>query len=271
MPESEAPTGTSMVQKYDPDRDHYWHEEEQDVWDPELGAAAGILQAAGHHKALALLLDVHGLDFSEAWPWGNGYCRNAYLLVPPYLVGRFDQATCDQITEALRRACFRHESEVAGVEPVPLPAPPGWRERLQEELVSGPRNQATLMPLPKQFPRADGMAFRSQAELAVYQILKAEQEARPSDDTFAIFPNCAARVPDRTWEPDFLITYRGRCAAIEVDGGSHRGKYGSDKSRDDILTDSGIAFVKRLDAADVQDQDGVRTLIQRMLSRLERG
>ncbi|MDQ3951851.1 MAG: hypothetical protein M3279_02630 [Actinomycetota bacterium] len=269
MPESSLPTGTHLEERRGP-CDQEWAEEVQDTWDPELGAAAGILQARGHHKAAALLLDVEVLTFVDAFEDTYGNYKRACLIVHPYLVSRFDEETCNQISEAFQKACFQAGFGIADVEAFPTPAAVGWRDRLQEQLVSGPRNQGAIAPLPKQFPRADGMAFRDSAELAVYQALKLAQEARPQDDTFTIVPNCAARVPHRTWEPDFLIIFRGRCAAIEVDGGSHRRKYLTDKSRDEVLTDCGVQFVKRIDVADAGNDHELTAFVQRVLDKLAR-
>lgn len=58
----------------------------------------------------------------------------------------------------------------------------------------------------------------------MYEALKRAQESRPPADTITIVPLPSARVPGHTWEPDFLVAYRGRVGAIEVDGPHHTGK-----------------------------------------------
>lgn len=267
MPEPQLPTGTTSIARKDPERETYWEEEEQLAWDAELGAAAAILEAQDQHKAVALLLDVEEVRFVKMYEdWDREFMK-ACLMVSPYLVARFDDETCERIRSALEKACFQAEFGVSHVEAFPKPAQVGWREQMHERLTAGPRNQAALAPLPKGAPRVDGMAFRDAAELIVYRALKKEQEARPQDDTFTIVPNCAARVPHRTWEPDFLILFHGRCAVIEVDGGSHRGKYLNDKSRDEILQDAGVTLVRRIDTNDVQPSE-LPHLINRVLDRL---
>lgn len=218
-----------------------------------------------------MLIDVDQVTFRSivSSDWGSKRWV-AHLIVEPWLMSRFDEETRESIRDALDLAARHQGMEVTRLDVFPREALPGWREKLQEQLSSGPRNQATVAQLPPNHPRADGMAFRTQDELAVYHSLRNLQEAFPADDTFAIVPNCAARVPQHTWEPDFFIIYRGRCAVIEVDGNSHHKKYLSDKSRDEILTDSGIAFVKRIDSRDVADDNELNAFVRRFLERLKK-
>lgn len=237
-------------------------------YDGELGACAEILMHGGHAKAAALMRDVHELRL-EVDQNGWGEVTTAVLAVEPWVLTRFDDETKAKVQEALNIACHGHS--VDGVYVTVRPASPGWREQLMEQLAKAPTNQATLAPLPDNHPRADGLSFRTPEEVRVYEALKRAQEARPADDTFSIVPNCAVRFLNRTLEPDFLINFRGRCAAIEVDGASHDRKWGSDKSRDDLLMESGLAFVKRLDARDMANPAELHAAISRVLNRLERG
>ncbi len=54
-----------------------------------------------------------------------------------------------------------------------------------------------------------------------------------------------------TWEPDFLVIYKGRAGIIEVDGRTHVKKWLSDGSRDCLFEDAGVAYVDHIDAADI--------------------
>ena len=116
----------------------------------------------------------------------------------------------------------------------------------------------------------DGMRFRDNAEVALYERLKEKQRALPSTRTLLIIPNACVRVVDHTWEPDFIVVHEGRAGIIEVDGGSHRKKYASDKSRDKLLEDSGISRIDRIDAADAENAVECRRFIDDFLARLTR-
>lgn len=84
----------------------------------------------------------------------------------------------------------------------------------------------------------------------------------------SITPNPALYVAGRTWEPDFLVTFRGRVGIIEVDGASHAGRAASDKSRDRIFEDAGVAYVERLYAEDITDEDTAYEYVARFLRKL---
>ena len=75
-------------------------------------------------------------------------------------------------------------------------------------------------------------------------------------------------MPGRTWEPDFLVVYGGRCGIIEVDGYSHQNRWVADKSHDAIYEDSGIAYIARVPAEDTDDPAVVDDHIQRFLKRV---
>jgi hypothetical protein len=195
----------------------------------------------------------------------------AELLVDPWVVRRFDQATTEQVMEALDLVARQVGIEVAEVRVMPAPAQPGWREHHQKALASGPINQAGLAPLPARHPRADGMSFRIPEELRLYQVAKGLRKHYPRDDTFTLIPLPAVSIPDHTWEPDLLILYRGRCAALEVDGESHRRKHSSDRSRDQLLEEAGVAFVRRIDARDATSDQELRDFLKRVLDKLARG
>jgi hypothetical protein len=124
--------------------------------------------------------------------------------------------------------------------------------------------------LPDRFPVRDSMRFRDKAEVVLYEALKEKQHSLPVTDTISIIPNASVRVLGHTWEPDFIVVYRGRTGVIEVDGGSHRKKYASDKSRDQILEDCGISWVERIDVADAENPAECKTFVDRFLKRLVR-
>lgn len=238
-----------------------------------LGTAAQLLLEEEFTRETALLLDVHHFTIRGHDRWkGALELATAELLVDPWVVRRFDDDALERVRWALDTVARQIGYEVGWVDVFPEPAKAGWREQVQAALANpDATNQATLAPLAAGHPREDGLNFRDDAERRMYQGLKQRQEALPKTDTFSIIPNPGLRVQHRTVEPDFLVAYRGRCGAIEVDGASHARKWSSDRSREYSLEDAGIAFVRRIDVADVDDESELAAFIDTFLRKLTSG
>ncbi|MFF7779479.1 hypothetical protein ACFZCG_34280 [Streptomyces tanashiensis] len=148
---------------------------------------------------------------------------------------------------------------------------PDWRERL-EDMLSGdrPTNQARrAMPEKPQWIE-DRLAFTNAGELRVYQALKHIQlNQLPAEETISIFPLPYGRVPGHTWEPDLVVTYRGRAGVLEIDGPHHRVRRAVDTSRDHLLRDAGFAFVDRLPVEVMDDPKELMASLLRFLRRLK--
>jgi hypothetical protein len=118
------------------------------------------------------------------------------------------------------------------------------------------------------------LTFDDGGEAAFYAVLLETQEHLRLQDgeTFGILCQPTMRVAGHAWRPDFLITYRGRCAVVEVDGWSHRktGRYASDRSRQYILEDHGVHYVAQVCVEDASDPDRARAFIDRVLRRLDK-
>lgn len=107
-------------------------------------------------------------------------------------------------------------------------------------------------------------------ELTVYRAFKYLQEkVLPAEYTIGIYPLAGGRVPGRTWEPDVLITYRGRAGILEIDGPSHKVRRAIDIPRDHVLLDTGIAFVDRVPVEVVSNPKELTYTLRRFLRRLE--
>ncbi len=234
-----------------------------------VAAAAMSLFQAGKAESARLLLDVSACWIHREHLDFNSWRDAATLQVPSWAVHAFNDERRDEIAGAIRMSAGFHLElypEEVGV--IPELPQADWKPHLKKMLDEGPKNQARLVPLKQEYPQADGMAFRDGAELRMYEALKAKQEALPRDETFTIVPNASIRVPGHTWEPDFLVTYKGHSCVVEVDGGSHNRKYASDKSRDELLQDAGIAFVKRIDRSDAMNDPDLYEFIERTLRKL---
>ncbi len=236
--------------------------------DRVLGTAAQLLLEDGNQQAAALLLDVHSLDFVvvQVDEWNE--TTEARIDVDHYLIERFTDDVRLDILEALREANRGQGRIEELVVRRALPEAYDWRERVEAALAGTPTNNAVLAPVQSPHPQADGMLFRDPAEMALYRSLKRAQESAEPGDELLIVPNPAIRLKGRSREVDFLVIHRGRCAAIEVDGASHRGKWSSDRSKDQAFERSGVAFVWRIDAADASDPQEADTLVRQFLVRL---
>ena len=84
-------------------------------------------------------------------------------------------------------------------------------------------------------------------------------------DTFGIIPQAHLWTPWGWRFPDFVLTYGGGVAAIEVDGESHRGRFDHDRSRDNILEDSGVWRVRHIDVRDTENTSELDRHIERTL------
>ncbi|MCZ1008666.1 hypothetical protein [Streptomyces lydicus] len=147
---------------------------------------------------------------------------------------------------------------------------PDWRERLQEMMnADRPTNQARrTMPEKPQW-MLDGLAFTNFGERRVYQALKHLQEkGLPPEETISIFPLPNGRILGHTWEPDLVVTYRGRAGVLEIDGPDHRARRAMDTSRDHLLRDAGIAYVDRIPVEVIDNPQELLTSLKRFLRRL---
>ncbi|MFJ7180320.1 hypothetical protein ACIQXA_28895 [Streptomyces massasporeus] len=147
---------------------------------------------------------------------------------------------------------------------------PDWRERLQQMMTTDrPTNQARrTMPEKPQWV-LDRLAFTNHGEQRVYLALKHLQEKElPAEETISIFPLPNGRVLGHTWEPDLLVTYRGRAGVLEIDGPDHRVRRAMDTSRDHLLRDAGIAYIDRIPVEVIDNPQELLTVLKRFLRRL---
>ncbi len=123
---------------------------------------------------------------------------------------------------------------------------------------------ATVAPFPS--PEEDGS--RSEAEAAVLAGLRriAERQRIGWIANGPFMPGVARRA----YEVDIIVCVRGRCFGIEVDGPHHakRGRYVADRSRDMLLEDAGLLFVRRIAVEDTRDPAVVDLFLDGCLSRI---
>lgn len=234
-----------------------------------LGTTALVLLQDGNRQAAALLRDVESSSFDLY----DSYRGRVELRVPYWMVERFTPEILEQITNAWTEVDPPDNYSLEVTVARSLPNPEGWREQIDQEVENPtPTNQAQLAPRSANVIKVDGLYFRSEAERAVYLALQVRQEelsSRNGAETFLIIPNMAVRLPDHTWEIDFIVCYRGRCGAIEIDGARHRGKAADDRTRDQLLEDAGMSYVTRIPAEATRDSTELQGHIDRFLRKLQ--
>ncbi|MEU4517077.1 hypothetical protein AB0G05_46990, partial [Nonomuraea wenchangensis] len=130
------------------------------------------------------------------------------------------------------------------------------------------KHRAHARPTPPPLPTEDDLIFTNAGELRLYRALKRRQQAYDQTATIGIFPLPGMRIPGHTFEPDFLVTLKGRAGVIEIDGPQHRKRYAADKSKDYLLENAGIAFVSRIMPEDIDDPGELETFLDRFLRKL---
>ncbi|QEU93263.1 hypothetical protein [Streptomyces kanamyceticus] len=236
-----------------------------------LGAAATLLHRQGDAETAGIAVDVTTAHLTL---WDSDFGIDTYkavLEVEPHLLPRFTEEAQERIREAMRTVTARNRDLSVGLMEV-LPTIPevsvDWRKQLRAATGPSPTNQARRVRLEPQHPMEDGLHFTNVWEQGVYRVLKERQAALPDDDTIGIVPLGAMRVRGHTYEPDLLVTYRGRAGVIEIDGPHHKERASSDKSRDRLMQNAGVHYVDRLDVRDSTKKEEVEKFVATFLKRL---
>ncbi|ROP37442.1 hypothetical protein [Saccharothrix texasensis] len=238
--------------------------------DSALGHAVTLLHRRGEREVVELVLEVDKaiVEFDreyEEWTF--------WLEVSPEQYSCFTDVLVEKLRDTYREVCQRlqfHDFGLTIRETMPEVGPQ-WRDQLREQLTSPrrPTNQGRKVRLQPPKFREDYLAFTNQGEQTVYQALRQIQEKDlPRESTIGIYPLAGGRVPGRTWEPDFLVTYKGRAGVLEIDGPHHNGRRAMDATRDHLLMDAGVAFVDRIPVEAVDDPAELNAVLRRFLRRL---
>ncbi|WP_275558823.1 hypothetical protein [Streptomyces sp. 5-6(2022)] len=236
-----------------------------------LGAAAILLHQQGEAASAALAADVTS---THLFLWDTDFGMSTYkavLEVEPHLLLRYTDDALEQIIDAMRAVTARDSKMAVGyIEAVPtIPeVSVDWRKQLRTASGPKPTNQARRARLEPQHPMEDGLHFTNEWEHRVYSVLKERQAALPDNETIGIVPLGAMRVRSHTYEPDLLITYRGRAGVIEIDGPHHKGRASNDKSRERLLRNAGIHYIDRLDVQDTTQKQEVEKFVTDFLKHL---
>jgi hypothetical protein len=238
-----------------------------------LGAAAILLHRQGDAEAATLAADVT-TSFLIMWDSDFGVDQyKAMLEVEPHLLANYTDESLERIVDAMRMVTARDPGMTVGyIEALPtIPeVSADWRKQLRTAFGPQPTNQARRVRLEPQHPMDDGLHFTNEWEYKVYLVLRERQAILPDNETIGIMPLPAMRVRGHTYEPDLLITYRGRAGVIEIDGPHHKGRASDDKSRERLLRHAGVHYVDRLDVQDTTQKAEVEKFVTDFLKQLGR-
>lgn len=233
-----------------------------------MGGGAALLLLRGNRDIASLLLEVERVipEYDR-----ENESRDIWLEVRPEAILRFSGAT-DKIRETLVEFANRkgYGIDWVGIREILPDIGPDWREQLRERLDGKrPTNQGRRARVDAPRHVDDGLSFTNAGELKVYRALKRiqEQDLR-NDETIGIFPLAGGRVLGRTWEPDLIVTYKGRAGVLEIDGPYHNQRRAMDVTRDHIFRDSGVAFIDRIPVEAVDDDGELMGALRRFLRRL---
>ncbi|QKV93631.1 hypothetical protein HUT19_19245 [Streptomyces sp. NA02950] len=237
--------------------------------DSLLGHMAALLFQRGDTKHVQLLLLVRNavIEYDH-----DSRSDDLWLEIDPGNEAAFTDEVHAHLRSVFERVSGRLDYNVPWLgfrETLPRVGP-DWRQRLQEMMTTDrPTNQARrTMPEKPQWVM-DRLAFTNHGEQRVYQALKHLQEKElPAEETISIFPLPNGRVLGHTWEPDLLVTYRGRAGVLEIDGPDHRVRRAMDTSRDHLLRDAGIAYVDRVPVEVIDNPQELMASLKRFLRRL---
>jgi hypothetical protein len=233
-----------------------------------LGQMAALLIRRGDRDAAASLLDVQSatIEYDD-----EARTRDLWLEAAPEHFGQLkprEELFRDIATEIARRRDYPVEwlGVREGLPEVGL----DWRTQLRTQIEGRQvTNQARRVRAAGPVYAEDGFAFTNVGELKVYRALKRIQDNDlPSQQTIGIFPLPGLKVPGHAWEPDLLVTYRGRAAVLEIDGSHHNGRRALDVTRDHLMREAGIAFVDRVPVEALESSSELMNVLRRFLRLL---
>lgn len=107
----------------------------------------------------------------------------------------------------------------------------------------------------------------SKEEEVVHSALLARADQMPPYDSLMVCPQTPAHTRHKRFRPDWLVVYRGRAIAVELDDPTHYGRYVADRSRDELLRDCGVETY-RIPVEALENPAEVDSHVDRIMARL---
>jgi hypothetical protein len=241
-----------------------------DFKDPEplLTTLARLFAHGGSAKEVAVLANARAsIEETSYDNWNGGtYGYGLELSIPQMLYanlgdsyGEVEAAILERGKELLRGIPNQYLNSVT-IRPE-LTTDPEWRDRARSWLAGkGISNQGRVRSDNLPSKSCDGLLFRSQPEIFLYQALKAEGVS------FAPLPVFVRGGREyRRIEPDFVIVSNGIVMIVEVDGDTvHEETPAEAHARTTMLVHEG-AHVERVRASDCQSSELARSCAARLL------
>lgn len=242
-----------------------------------LGVAVQLLDRPERRDVLSLIPEVLGVEVEYNETDWNIDHYSMYLEVAAEALELWDAKRLDTFNEVfsdiVRRKWPETHVRVFVREQLPPPAT-NWRAEAKARIVGDVQvsNAGRKIPRAEATFEADGLRFTNAGELQVYEALRKLQDQSIERDphaTFSIAPLPGVHVGNgHTWEPDFVITYRGRAGALEVDGPNHNRRYANDASRDQLFENAGFLRVERIPVEVLRDPSELEQQLVRFLRLL---
>lgn len=239
-----------------------------------LASAFELLKERGAAREIAVLLnaDAHGYQHSfDNWNGGT-YGWGLRLALDLVLFSRLSHDERDDTASSIKEVVETFFAEFDGhnFEYV-LIAPkavnnPQWREQAASFLGgSGINNQGRVRSDNIASRQADGLLFRSEAEIHLYRAFKA------LGVTFAPLPVFLRGGPSYArLEPDFVVIKDGVVMVVEVDGDTHHRESPAEAHERLAPLDHEGAKIERVRAAECSSADAAKGCASRLLQVLEK-
>ncbi len=242
--------------------------------DRDLGALVAVLDGHGMFDQ-ADLIESGRLTYEvddDSYDWNSGHADfYADLLVDPLHYPMVSEDVYKILNDTLGAMHETNWFHLRIVRIRPMRVADNWRERRQDAKLPpekrAARNQGGFKPVSTALSH-DGLRFGSEQEILVYKALRAKQKALPAEFSIGIMPGGALVAAEKRFWPDFVVTYGKKAGGIEVDGPHHQGRAVADRSRDNYLRDSGLAWVDRIAVEDTANPAELEKFVDTFLNRL---
>ncbi|AVH72949.1 hypothetical protein [Nostoc sp. 'Lobaria pulmonaria (5183) cyanobiont'] len=242
--------------------------------EPLLATLTNLFANAGSAKQVAVLVEATAkivqIDYDN---WNGGTeIYNFYLTIPDYLVSQIANDQENLENEILEKTCYVLRPYMTNwyikcvvISPT-LSSNSQWREKAKAWIGGqGITNQGRVRSDNIANKSCDGLLFRSQPEIYLYQAFKA------LGVSFAPLPVFIRGGKDyRRIEPDFVIIKDGLIMIIEVDGDSvHRETPAEAHTRLTMLTHEG-AISERVLASECSTPENAKKCASQLLEILNK-
>jgi hypothetical protein len=241
--------------------------------EPLLTTLARLFAASGAAREVAVLAQAHAaIEQTDYDNWNGGTdIYTLYLKVPMTVynqLGEQREAVEEAIHKEIQPLMRAYPNDrIGGVQiSVELSTDPNWREKAQA-WASGKNitNQGRVRSNNIASRSCDGLLFRSQPEIFLYQALKS---AGVSFAPLPVFVRGGAEY--RRIEPDFVLLKEGVVMIVEVDGDTvHQETPAEAHDRTTMLLHEG-ALVERIKASDCDTQDKAKACAQKLMQVLKK-